>query len=69
MFIFLDKKKTGNLTPPKKKKILHIEFSSQHRENFEVLIIKGYTRVVVGCSHSVLVFETNFEFGDNPIMA
>ena len=33
-----------------KNMILHREFNSQHRENFDVLQIKRYFRLVVGCS-------------------
>ena len=35
---------------------------------FELLKIKEYTRVAVGCGFNLLAFEANFDLGDNPIM-
>ena len=37
--------------------ILYMELTSQYRDNFEVLKIKGCTSIVVGCSHTLLPFE------------
>ena len=42
--------------------------SRQHRDNFIVLKIKGYSRVVVGCSYNLLAFEENFDLGDDAII-
>ena len=35
---------------------------------FEVLKIKGHTRIVAGCSYNILPFEANLELGDNQVM-
>ena len=46
---------TGKTNLPRKLKIFIQGIYSQDRENFEVLKIKGYTRVV-GCSYDLLAF-------------
>ena len=35
---------------------------------FELLKVKEYTRVAVGCGYNLLAFEANFNLGDNQIM-
>ena len=45
----------GNLPKNIKNMILHREFAS-NTENFEVLKIKGCTRIVVECSYNLLAF-------------
>ena len=41
--------------------ILHGEFNSQHRENFEVLKIKKTFQCCGRCGYNLLTFEVNIE--------
>ena len=56
MFIFPDRENTGNL--------LKYIYLPPTRGNFEILKIKGCTKVVVGCLKDVFNFVVNFELAN-----
>ena len=65
MFVFTEME-AANLPRNIKTMILHREFNSQHRENFEVLKIKIHFRVVVGVATIFCLFKVNIELEGQP---